>query len=310
MSSQHLRNPLGQPRVSIGLPVYNAEAYLSQAIEAHLGQTFGDFELVISDNASTDATIDICLSYASRDRRIRLHRMPENRGLNRNHREVFELARGALFRWSAADDIPEPRLVELMVRELERRPELVGCMPTVVNIDGEGKRLAARTETLDLCSDDALARARSVLTDSYQMTFLQGLMRRTVLSSTSMRWSFIGYDFILLLELALRGKLTRLADAVLYRRLHDKQATRALHDAATAAQFEPKAQVRVAFPQWRWTLERLRATSSAPLPARQRVAVLSLVARHAWWSRHLLARDLGTVVRGLLHRSDVTPYRL
>ena len=65
---------------SIGLPVYNGEQFLAQAIESVLAQTLGDFELVISDNASTDATEDICRRYAARDARVRYHRLGENVG--------------------------------------------------------------------------------------------------------------------------------------------------------------------------------------------------------------------------------------
>ena len=71
---------LERSRVSIGLPVYNGEAFLTESIESLLAQTFDDFELIISDNASTDGTEEICRSFAAADARIQYHREPTNQG--------------------------------------------------------------------------------------------------------------------------------------------------------------------------------------------------------------------------------------
>src|SRR5580765_6457800 len=81
-------------RVSIGLPVYNGASFIRKAIESHLAQTYGDFEFIISDNASTDDTAAICDEYARMDNRIRVLRQPENCGVNLNHLKVFAPARG------------------------------------------------------------------------------------------------------------------------------------------------------------------------------------------------------------------------
>jgi glycosyltransferase involved in cell wall biosynthesis len=299
-----------RPRVSIGLPVYNAERYVARAITAHLDQTFADFELVISDNGSTDATVEICSRFARQDCRIRLHRVDVNRGLNWNHRRVFELAEADLFRWSAADDLPAPTLLGNALARLERNPELIGVFPAVRNIGADDEPLPTREETLDLLSDDPVQRARSVLVATYQMTFLQGLMRRDALARTSMAWSYVGYDFILLFELALLGKCAREESAVLYRRLHDGQATRALHQRSTVAQFEPAAKTERALPQLRWIFERLRAAMRAPLSAGERARLLMFVSRHTWWLRNLVGRDVARLVRMRLGLSEETPYRL
>ena len=93
------------PRVSIGLPVYNGENYMAAAIDSLLAQTFTDFELIISDNASTDATEQICRDYAHRDGRIRYYREEVNRGAAWNFTHTFELARGEYFKWHAHDDL-------------------------------------------------------------------------------------------------------------------------------------------------------------------------------------------------------------
>jgi len=93
------------PRLSIGLPVYNGEKYLAEALDALLGQTYADFELIISDNASTDGTERICREYLARDPRIRYIRQPVNVGASPNHNIVFTESRGELFKWASYDDL-------------------------------------------------------------------------------------------------------------------------------------------------------------------------------------------------------------
>jgi glycosyltransferase involved in cell wall biosynthesis len=91
--------------VSIGLPVYNAGQYLEEALDSILAQTFEDFELIISDNGSTDNTEAICWSYARRDQRIRYFRNETNLGAAWNFNRVFELASGKYFKWTARRSI-------------------------------------------------------------------------------------------------------------------------------------------------------------------------------------------------------------
>jgi glycosyltransferase involved in cell wall biosynthesis len=109
-----------KPTVSVGMPVFNGERYLGRAIESILSQTFQDFELVIGDNASTDATEAICRGYASADRRIRYVRHARNLGVARNFNAVYHLSIGRYFRWAASDDLAEPRLIERCAAVLEQ----------------------------------------------------------------------------------------------------------------------------------------------------------------------------------------------
>jgi glycosyltransferase involved in cell wall biosynthesis len=83
-----------QPTVSFGVPVYNGHRHLRETLDSLLAQTYSDFELIISDNASTDATPDICQEYASRDSRIQYHRQTENVGAPENWNFVARKARG------------------------------------------------------------------------------------------------------------------------------------------------------------------------------------------------------------------------
>src|SRR5215468_4385449 len=101
------------PAVSICLPVYNGENFIGEAIESIVAQTFEDIELVISDNASTDGTAEICRLAAARDRRIHYFRAEINRGLAWNHNRAFELATGTYSCWIGHDDVMHPNYINL-----------------------------------------------------------------------------------------------------------------------------------------------------------------------------------------------------
>ncbi|MFK7788922.1 MAG: glycosyltransferase family 2 protein, partial [Phycisphaeraceae bacterium] len=129
------------PRISIGLPVYNAEPYLKCALESLLSQSYEDFELVISDNGSTDRTAEICKVYAQRDARIRYERQPQNMGLYWNCNRVVELSRGTYFKWSAADVLHATDFLKRCVEVLESDPSIVCCHSRSDYITPQGKRL-------------------------------------------------------------------------------------------------------------------------------------------------------------------------
>ena len=124
------------PLVTIGLPVYNGGQFLATALDSLLGQTFTDFELIISDNASTDTTEEICREYARADARVRYRRSSENRGFTWNANRVVELAAGKFFRWAAHDDACLPTFLERCVETLRSEsPSVVLAYPRSKVID-------------------------------------------------------------------------------------------------------------------------------------------------------------------------------
>jgi len=116
-----------RPKVSIGLPVYNGENYLRNALESILDQTFRDFEVIISDNASTDRTGEICREYAAKDPRIRYCRNDRNLGAAGNFNRAFELSSGEYFKWAAHDDVIERDFLSSCVSVLDEDPSVVAC---------------------------------------------------------------------------------------------------------------------------------------------------------------------------------------
>jgi len=111
--------------LSIGMPVYNGENVIKKSLDSLLSQSFTDFELIISDNASTDSTEDICRNYAALDNRIKYIRQDNNLGMYSNFLYVLEMATGKYFMWNAADDCRSPDYIECNIEFLESNPEFV-----------------------------------------------------------------------------------------------------------------------------------------------------------------------------------------
>jgi glycosyltransferase involved in cell wall biosynthesis len=132
------------PRVSLAMPVYNGENYVAEALDSILAQDFADFELIITDNASTDSTEAICRDYARRDPRIRYHRHPRNLGAAPNYNSGYELATGEYLKWCAHDDRISANYLSECVRLLDADPQVALAFGRTQCIDGAGAPLRAR----------------------------------------------------------------------------------------------------------------------------------------------------------------------
>lgn len=102
------------PKISIGMPVFNGERYIRAALDSLLAQTYMDFELIISDNASTDQTKTICQEYEKDDKRIRYYRQHENIGSTKNFKYVLDMARAEYFMWAAHDDVWDNNWIQIL----------------------------------------------------------------------------------------------------------------------------------------------------------------------------------------------------
>jgi glycosyltransferase involved in cell wall biosynthesis len=120
------------------MPVWNGEAFIREGIDSILAQTFRDFELIISDNASTDSTQAICEEYSARDPRIRYVRADRNLGLQANFALVLELATAPYFMWAAHDDLWDVTYVSRMVDVLDERQAVVIAGSNAASVDQDG----------------------------------------------------------------------------------------------------------------------------------------------------------------------------
>jgi glycosyltransferase involved in cell wall biosynthesis len=145
------REQIEVPTISIGLPVYNGERFIREALDSVLRQTFTDFELIISDNNSSDTTQEICRSYAARDWRLKYIRQEKNQGGFWNFCFVAQQAMGQFFTWLAHDDILEPQFLERTVQYMLRNPRTVVATSDFAIIDESGSKL--RIDKLDELRD-------------------------------------------------------------------------------------------------------------------------------------------------------------
>ena len=215
-----------KPRLSVGLPVYNGENYLAESLDALLGQSFADFELIISDNASTDATEAICRRYEKLDPRVRYYRQPINLGLAPNHNFVVEKARGELFKWASNDDLYARDLLERCVAALDEYHDVVLAHSWTAKIDTSSTVTGLIDYPLATSSLSAPERFRSMLFDSGGDDDY-GVMRIDVLRRTAMKESYHHADRTIIAELALHGRFHQVPDWLYFRRDHTSRAERA-----------------------------------------------------------------------------------
>ncbi|MGK3207652.1 glycosyltransferase family 2 protein [Amycolatopsis sp. MEPSY49] len=207
------------PRLSIGLPVYNGENYLAEALENLLAQTYTDYELIISDNASTDGTREICEKYAAKDDRIRYVRQPKNIGAAPNHDFLVRAARGELFKWAAHDDLFAPGLIEACVRALDEHPEAVLAHSYMAIVDERGEVLENYDYELETDSPNPARRFRSLIFgeggDDYY-----GVIRLSVLRRIAPHDSYHNAGRKLVGELSLHGTFVQVPEVMFFRREH------------------------------------------------------------------------------------------
>jgi glycosyltransferase involved in cell wall biosynthesis len=237
-----------RPRLTIGLPVYNGENFLAESIEALLGQTFSDYELIIADNASTDQTAEICKRYETLDRRIRYVRHPHNIGAAPNHNFLVHEAKAELFKWASHDDLYDRELIAECVKALDAQPDVILAHSWTAIIDGTGTVTRAPQYQLRTASQSVAERFRSMLFDRGGDDD-GGVIRTAVLRSTALNGSYYRADRTIVAELALRGRFYHVPDWLYFRRDHPARAERAFRTVhGWCANLEPRRASKIRNP--------------------------------------------------------------
>jgi glycosyltransferase involved in cell wall biosynthesis len=123
-------------KVTVGMPVWNGERFVRQAIESILGQTFHDLELLISDNASEDRTEQICRQYAAMDTRVKYFRQSKNIGAGANFRWLVLQSSAPFFMWAASDDYFDPHWLEVLLARMDQSTVLAFGAVEEITEDG------------------------------------------------------------------------------------------------------------------------------------------------------------------------------
>lgn len=261
-----------QPRVSVGLPVYNAEKYLEKALDSILAQTYQDFELIISDNASVDRTQEICQTYAARDARIRYYRNAKNLGAVPNFNRVLELATSEYHKWAPYDDLIEPDFLARCVAVLDQNPAVVLCYSRAKIIDEAGNFEVDYNPGPDTSSRKPHERFRNLILYPEYAVQQMGLIRTSVLKEVGGHQSYPSSDEVLLAELALRGQFFEIPERLYLYRRHAAQSTGTSHiQRARVLFFDTSFAGKIVLPKWLYLEGCLRAIQRAPLPAVERI---------------------------------------
>jgi glycosyltransferase involved in cell wall biosynthesis len=222
----HLKGRSARPLVSIGMPVYNGERLIRQAVESILAQDYEDFELIISDNASTDGTGGICQGYADRDARVRYVQNGVNVGASLNHKRVFEMARGDYFKWAAHDDECLPTFLSRCMETFEQAPRsAVLVYPQSLLIDGEGRPIREYRTSIAAKNPRPHRRLARVINNVMLGTPAYGVIRASALRQTRLIDAFFSSDYVLFAELAMLGEIWELPELLLRKRMHPARGT-------------------------------------------------------------------------------------
>jgi len=300
-------------KVAIGLPVYNGANYLAAAIDSILAQSYGDFDFLISDNASTDGTEEICRAYAQQDSRIRYIRQQKNAGAAANHNLMVQMTDSPYFKWAAHDDVLAPGFLAACVDVLDHDPTVVLASPASMLIDDFGKPLPysaelggmidrsgvcwpvmpERNDGLTAC--DPTLRFEAVMLNMVMCVEIFGLVRRSMLLRTSLQGPFVGADKVMLAQMSLLGRFWLGQETLFFRRCHAQQFSASVSGAYRAMWFSGRRD-SIFTQQIKLLLAYCRALYTTELTVRQRYACLRAIAHRAISRGHHWRRLTGALV--------------
>jgi glycosyltransferase involved in cell wall biosynthesis len=293
--------------VSLGLPVYNGDNFLLEAIDSIRSQTFEDWELIISDNASVDTTESICRSLAAEDPRVHYHRQPRNLGAGPNYNFVFHRAQGRYFKWVSHDDRIDPDFLERCLGRLEAEPATVLCHGLLVDTDEAGETIGEfRRHTTS--HRDPAQRFRGVIRQDHNCAEVFGLIRADVLSRSILIKDYTDSDRTLLAQLVLAGPFAEEPSTRYYRRMHTGKSDRAYRDYFERSRwFNPDNARKLVMPAAAQALDLFRIALAAELSPRQRIRCLRELARHVYWRRGLHVHELSRAFNRIFRRRSTSP---
>ena len=273
--------------ISVGMPVYNGEQYAELAIRSILEQTLPDFELIISDNASTDRTEEICRDLAGQDERIVYTRNDHNMGAAWNYNRVYALASGKYFRWANADDVSATGLHSACFETLEDDQEAVLCHGHAQLIDSDGRFLEDYADKLDLRQRRPSERFIRFFESLGLTNAIYGLMRSSAMRRTALMGDgrYPAADITYMAELALYGKFLQLPETLFFRRMHPDASSADRSDEARQVTFWTGRQGSFVRPTWRKHAALARAVARSRIPLSDKARSLLYVVRRLYWDR-------------------------
>ena len=221
-----MRNNELKPKITIGVPVYNGEATIRRALDSLLLQTYDNFELIISDNDSTDSTSKICLEYAQKDKRIKYIRKNKTVSIIWNYIFVIEQAETEYFMLASDDDYWDPKFIEKNLEVLESRPNIVGSISDIKLI---GNNIGNYYTNPNECNSNNLKwefvrpnigtyekKIRNILEFNWILNQFS-IFRTEQLKKSIIKKRFASWDFAVMLNIIKFGDLYVLDDVLMFR---------------------------------------------------------------------------------------------
>lgn len=280
------------------MPVYNGEKYIAESIRAILAQTFTDFELIISDNASDDGTEQICREFARKDSRIRYFRNSQNIGAAGNYNRLFELARGQFFRWANADDLFAPILHEVCLQALRENPEAVLSYGKTRIIDESGHMINHYEDNLHLVNESAYMRFRQFFERVGLTNVIYGLMRTDAIRQTGVfgDGTLPAADVSFMAELTLLGTFVEVPDVLFYRRMHSDASSFDRDDDERQQNFWRAEPTPFKLPELRQNVRYLSKVWRTRLDLSEKLKLSQYIVRRVIWQRRQIVSELAAVL--------------
>jgi glycosyltransferase involved in cell wall biosynthesis len=295
LNSAHIHNAAPdlvdrKPRVLIGVPVFNGERFLADALDSLLAQTLPGFEILISDNASTDRTQAICERYASIDPRVTYVRQEVNIGAPLNWNFVARANTCEYFKWASANDTVAPTMLQRCVDVLDADEGVVLAQGRTILVDEDTGATEAYSGDLALAEACPSDRLRSLILNLALNNGQSGVIRAAALRRTRLDRIYPNGDFVLMAELALQGRFAVLPDQLLFRRIGPTSFSTMLGKDDERRFFDPRRGTSLRGRQVRLHLDLLRSVLTANLPLPERVRCIDHVLRKIWWAVSNAAR--------------------
>jgi hypothetical protein len=311
----------GQPTISIGLPVFNGEHYLEKAIESILAQSYGNFELILSDNASSDSTAEICARFEALDDRVQFERNTVNVGAAANFNRVVHRARGRYFRWAAHDDLLRETYLQRTLAALEAAPEAIASHSCVAFIDQDDHIVGDDPFPLrHVGSSQATERFADTVLIPHWSFWAFSLIRTEALLRTGLIGAYTSSDRVLIAQLALLGRFIEVPEVLFLSRDHPERALkrvperlrlrrlfRAVGPLPAAEWYDPARRGQVVFPQWNLWRRYVDLVRRSSLTPSERTRCYAVLVRWLAHNRNAtkLARDLALAAEQVLFGSTV-----
>ncbi|WP_319525812.1 glycosyltransferase family 2 protein [uncultured Desulfosarcina sp.] len=283
-----------KPLVSVAMPVFNGEPYIEEAIRCVLNQTYNNLELVISDNASTDNTEQVCRDFKEKDDRVVYIRNTSNIGAAKNYNQAFRNTTGLYFRWHNADDLCSPRLVEVCLEVLMGNPDTVLCYGKTDIIDDRGELLEHYDDNLDLRQPKPTERFKAFFQQVGLTNIIYGLMRRSTVERTMLmgEGTFFASDVNFMAEMSLYGKFYEIPETHFFRRMHARASSWERKNDTVQRDFWQGQSRKFFLPNWKKNIAYLKAIRNSPISIAEKIRLFRFVARRIIMCRRDLLRDL------------------